>query len=163
MNGLSPAAATIPEGLYTIMSEYGCPSSPWCEATLSWDHASPHARATVERGDLVYWYVSRIPDQSPYYIIASTWGCPMEPLCWAELTWDRASPHPLATLEFGDRVYWDITQVPGKATYTVRSTWGCPSDPLCNAPLSWDKQSPHPRASLRFDKPVEWKFIPEVE
>jgi len=150
-------------GNYIIRSTYGCPNGQWCNAELSWDGTNSHPMASVEFGDRVEWKFEPVSGKANHYIIRSTYGCPNNQWCNAELSWDRTKLHPMASVEFGDRVEWKVESVPGKANhYIIRSTYGCPNYRWCNAELSWDGTKSHPMASVEFNDRVEWEIIPSV-
>ncbi len=152
------------EGNYIIRSTHGCPNGKWCNAELSWDGAKPHPMASVEFEDRVEWKFEAVPGKANHYIIRSTYGCPNDQWCNAELSWDGAKPHPMASVEFEDRVEWKVESVPGKANhYIIRSTHGCPNGQWCNAELSWDGTKSHPMASVEFGDRVEWEIIKSAQ
>lgn len=91
------------------------------------------------------------------YRIVSTYGCPHHRWCNAELSWDRAHPHPMISVEHHDPVVWQFTKV-GVDKFHIRSLHGCPNSQWCMADLSWDTKSPHPMLSLEFGDPVIWKL-----
>jgi len=96
------------DGNYIIRSTYGCPGGTWCNAELSWDGGGSHPMASVEFGDRVEWKLEPVSGKPNHYIIHSTYGCPGGTWCNAELSWDGGGSHPMASVEFGDRVEWEI-------------------------------------------------------
>ncbi|MGV7222687.1 MAG: hypothetical protein ACQ9MH_14310 [Nitrospinales bacterium] len=93
------------------------------------------------------------------YVIRSKYGCPGHKFCNAELSWDGTSGHPMASVEFNDRVEWELERK-GNNTYIVKSTAGCPNSPWCRAELSWhDGGGPHPMASVEHNDTVLWEFV----
>ena len=94
------------------------------------------------------------------YSIESTFGCPGDSHCNADLSWKTKTPHPVVVLDESDPVKWRITPVPGAAnTYTIENTFGCPGDSHCNADLSWKTKTPHPVVVLDESDRVEWRII----
>ncbi|NKB61852.1 MAG: hypothetical protein GKR95_06840 [Gammaproteobacteria bacterium] len=102
-----------------------------------------------------------VPNSSkPTYVIRSKYGCPNHKFCNAELSWDgRTGTHPRASVEFGDRVEWELVEQSTKH-YVIKSKYGCPDHKFCDAELSWDGRSgTHPRASVEFNDRVEWELV----
>lgn len=72
----------------------------------------------------------------------------------AELSWDTKSPHPMASVEFGDPVAWQFH--PRQGYYSIHSMYPGRWE---NAELSWDTKSPHPMISVEFHDPVNWELV----
>jgi len=75
----------------------------------------------------------------------------------AELSWDEASSHPMASVETDDPVTWKFDEyVGGKNQYIITSMkpgrW-------YGAELSWDTASPHPMASVENNDRVYWELV----
>jgi hypothetical protein len=98
--------------------------------SLSWDGRNGnHPRASVECCDLVAWAFDHQGGNE--YIIKSLY-----PGQWAnaELSWDGVGDHPMASVEFHDRVLWEVLpkfevgghwisrgQIKGKTTFTLET------------------------------------------
>ena len=182
----SSAAFSASSEIVVIRGKYGCPGfegakgsyAKWCNAELSWDNGPKHPMASVEFDDRVVWEL--VPDKnSDSFIIRSKYGCPCfkgagsssAKWCNAELSWDNGPKHPMASVEFNDRVLWELDHDKDSDSFIIRSKYGCSgyegargsSAKWCNAELSWDNSKKHPMASVEFNDRVLWELLPATK
>jgi len=94
------------------------------------------------------------------YKFLAQYGCPGGTWCNAELSWDGAGSHPMASVKFHDPMTWKLVSGGAPDLFHIQGQYGCPGGRWCNAELSWDGGGSHPMASVEFHDPVVWKFVP---
>ena len=102
--------------LYTIEQGFGCPPTQRCELELFFHNATGVPSAI--RG---LWGIEPRGDG---YRIRSHWGCPNDPLCRADLSWDYSGSYEgIATVNSVDSVDWTVTKVQSRLTFLLSGKW----------------------------------------